>query len=141
MAITTTNVSDVYNGDGTTDTFSITFDHYLNSQIEVSLYDTVTEATTVQTEGPDFTFDTLNGPSTSITFTAPPASDEQVIIKRVTAVEQTDVYSSVSVITAATLEQKLDFLTMMMQEAQKRIDDLETLTTNLEGRIEVLENA
>ena len=141
MAITNTDVQDTYNGNGVLDTFTITIDHYQNSQLVVELYDTVLETTTVQVEGSDFDFNTLSGPSTSILFTVPPTSDKQVIIRRVTPVVQLDVYSSVSVITAPSLEQKLDFLTMMIQEAEARLTALETITDDHETRIEVLENA
>lgn len=115
MSLTNTNTTATYVGDGAQVNFPINFVLFDNTQVVVSKYNTVTDITTPQVLGVDYTL--LGGnPANAVLMTTPPTSDEELTVYRVTTKQQ--VYDFVNNATnfPEQFEAAIDRIVMMVQE-------------------------
>jgi len=119
MTVSNTTVKQVFNGDGTTDTFAIPFDYDgTASVVKVYLRDTsVTPATeTLQTI---ITHYVITG--SNVVMVTPPAADEKLIIIRDVTTNQEFNPLTTAQLDADALEEEMDEIVRMIQEADEKI--------------------
>ena len=105
----------LYTGDGSTVTFSFTFEYLETSDI----YVTVDEQ-----QNTDWSFDTTTDP-TSLTFNSAPAQDAKIVIFRATDLDQMEaVFAAGSAIRAKDLNTDYDQLRLAIQEAKEYVPDV-----------------
>jgi hypothetical protein len=119
MTVSNITVKQVFNGDGTTDTFAIPFDYDgTASVVKVYLRDTsVAPATEVlQTITTHYV---ITGPN--VVMVTPPAADEKLIIIRDVATNQEFNPLTTAQLDADALEEELDEIVRMVQETDEKL--------------------
>lgn len=114
MALADLDTQASYTGDGSTDTFAINFDYQDEGQVKVYVDDVL------QVDPTDYSISGSN-----VVFVTAPASSAAIVIKRVTALVQDLELPDTGTYRSSQIEEKLDRIVMMIQELEKRIDDLE----------------
>jgi hypothetical protein len=120
MTIAAQNVTVTYVANGVTDTFSIPFTFYNNSEVVVLLRDKTTPNVIIDTElneGGEYTIVGSN-----VVFGDAPDADTFVVVKRRTAQTQGLVLTNSGAVDLPSLERALDKLTMLAQEAHEKAD-------------------
>jgi hypothetical protein len=105
-----------YIGDGSDDTFAITFDFKAASHVKVILKDTVTLAEVVQAQPADFSV-----VGTDIVFVTPPAATKVIIIYRESPRTQTTTYLTTGPFLPADHENGIDKLLLQIQELARDV--------------------
>jgi len=123
MALTDTDVKQVFTGDGSTTTFAIpfSFDSSDTSTVKVYLVDTTADPVTetLQTEGGGNDY-TISG--TNVVMNTAPTSDEKLVIIRVTPITQVFDNGSTESLDVDGLEEEMDKIVEQVQELDERID-------------------
>ena len=123
MSITTTTNRVQYDGDDATKTFTFAFRVYANTDIVV--YSTTSSVDTLQVLTTDYTV-TINATTSnaggSIVFGTAPATGATITIYRDLTHTQGTVFTVGGPLPAASLEQGLDKLTLMVQDLSERVD-------------------
>ena len=112
MTVSNTNVKANYTGNGVTDTFAITFDYRVASEVKVY------EDDVLQVDGVDY-----NIVGANVVFVAAPADEADVLIKRVSAKTQPDDLINGGAFPGVAIEERFDKVIHLIQEAN---DDLTT---------------
>lgn len=105
MTIANTNTSALYTGDGANDTFAINFIFLENSVVKVYQNDVL------KTEGVHY-----NISGTNVVFVAPPALNDDILVKRESPKTQPDNYNNGGNFPGESLEERLDRIVMLIQE-------------------------
>ena len=129
MAITVQTSEDVYFGDGSTQSFLISFQFFNNDQIKVSSENTQTGNLTILTEGTDYTL-TGGNPATNVLFTTAPTADEELRIYRQTPKTQPYDYINNGEFLAEDHEAALDRIIMLIQELNRDIATVVPVSSN-----------
>jgi hypothetical protein len=123
MTVSSTNTKNSYSGNGSTTVFAYTFKIFDDDDIIVILRTDATGGETVQTKATDYTVSGVgNAGGGSVTFTTAPASGITVVLIRATVQTQTTDYTPNDPFPAASHEDALDRLTLMMQDQQEELD-------------------
>jgi len=123
MTLSNLNTETQAAGDGSTVDFTINFDFQNNTEIEVILRSNANPDLPVDTTQAITTDYTLTGtPPTQVKMITAPASDEVLIIRRVTPQTQATKYIKTGKFPAATHETALDKLTQKTQELDAQIN-------------------
>ena len=116
MTVSSTNTKNSYSGNGSTTVFAYTFKIFDDDDIIVILRTDATGGETVQTKATDYTVSGVgNAGGGSVTFTTAPASGITVVLIRATTQTQTTDYTPNDPFPAASHEDALDRLTLMVQ--------------------------
>ena len=122
MAIETTTRKSLFDGDGSTTTFSVPFKFLDNSHLVVILVDESTNAETVQTITTHYSITGDGGAgSASVVFVTAPTTSQKVSIYRDTEILQPYELFDNEAQTATNVEAALDRLTMIAQELEEGI--------------------
>jgi hypothetical protein len=123
MTVSSTTTKNSYAGDGTTTVFAYTFKIFDDDDITVILRTDATGGETVQTKTTDYTVSGVgNTAGGNITFGTAPASGITVVLIRETAQTQTTDYTPNDPFPAASHEDALDKLTLIVQDQQEALD-------------------
>ena len=123
MTVSSTTTRNSYTGDGTTTVFAYTFKIFDDDDITVILRTDATGGETVQTKTTDYTVSGVgNTAGGNITFGTAPASGITVVLIRETAQTQTTDYTPNDPFPAASHEDALDKLTLIVQDQQEALD-------------------
>ena len=123
MTVSSTNTKNSYSGDGSTTIFAYTFKIFDDDDITVILRTDATGGETVQTKTTDYTVSGVgNAGGGNITFGTAPASGITVVLIRETAQTQTTDYTPNDPFPAASHEDALDKLTLIVQDQQEALD-------------------
>lgn len=123
MTVSSTNTKNSYSGDGSTTVFAYTFKIFDDDDITVILRTDATGGETVQTKTTDYTVSGVgNAGGGNITFGTAPASGITVVLIRETALTQSTDYTPNDPFPAASHEDALDRLTLMVQDQQEALD-------------------
>ncbi len=117
MTVSSTTTAVSYTGNGSTTDFAVTFPFYEITVVEISAAGVVT----AKTEGSHYTVAGGDGSTGTVTMLVAPASGVTLRIRRTTAKTQEADYIDGEAFPAATTEQALDRLVMIMQEIGQRI--------------------
>jgi hypothetical protein len=128
MAVSVAAASVEYTGDGSTTTFPITFAIQENSQVKVSQLDTVSEVTSILTEGVEYTL-TGSPLATNVVYGVAPASTIEVTVYRVTPKLQETEYIATGPFPADAHEDALDRIVMMIQELTEDLGSVDVSST------------
>ncbi|MEK9694777.1 MAG: hypothetical protein VW270_03375, partial [Candidatus Poseidoniales archaeon] len=119
MTVSSTNVDDLYSGNGSTTVFSYTFKILSASDILVKLRNDFFETEYTKTLNSDYTVTGVGETSGgTVVFTTPPANGETVVITRVTPITQSTDYVENDAFLAESHEAALDRLTFIAQEVK-----------------------
>jgi hypothetical protein len=123
MTVSSTNTKNSYSGNGSTTVFAYTFKIFDDDDITVILRTDATGAETVQTKTTDYTVSGVgNAGGGNITFGTAPASGITVVLLRETAQTQATDYTPNDPFPAASHEDALDKLTLIIQDQQEELD-------------------
>ena len=123
MTVSSTNTKNSYNGDGSTTVFAYTFKIFDDDDIIVILRTDATGGETVQTKGTHYSVSGVgDAGGGNITFVTAPASGITVVLIRATVQTQTTDYTPNDPFPAASHEDALDRLTLMVQDQQEELD-------------------
>jgi len=123
MTVSSTNTKNSYSGNGSTTVFAYTFKIFDDDDITVILRTDATGGETVQTKTTDYTVSGVgNAGGGNITFGTAPASGITVVLIRETAQTQTTDYTPNDPFPAASHEDALDKLTLIVQDQQEALD-------------------
>jgi len=123
MTVSSTNTKNSYSGDGSTTVFAYTFKIFDDDDIIVILRTDATGGETVQTKGTHYSVSGVgNAGGGNITFVTAPASGITVVLIRATVQTQTTDYTPNDPFPAASHEDALDRLTLMVQDQQEELD-------------------
>ena len=123
MTVSSTNTKNSYSGNGSTTVFAYTFKIFDDDDITVILRTDATGGETVQTKTTDYTVSGVgNAGGGNITFGTAPASGITVVLIRETAQTQTTDYTPNDPFPAASHEDALDKLTLIVQDQQEELD-------------------
>ena len=123
MTVSSTNTKNSYSGDGSTTVFAYTFKIFDDDDIIVILRTDATGGETVQTKGTHYSVSGVgNAGGGNITFVTAPASGITVVLIRATVQTQTTDYTPNDPFPAASHEEALDRLTLMVQDQQEELD-------------------
>lgn len=123
MTVSSTNTKNSYSGDGSTTVFAYTFKIFDDDDITVILRTDATGGETVQTKTTHYTVSGVgNAGGGNITFGTAPASGITVVLIRETALTQSTDYTPNDPFPAASHEDALDRLTLMVQDQQEALD-------------------
>ena len=123
MTVSSTNTKNSYSGDGSTTVFAYTFKIFDDDDITVILRTDATGNETVQTKTTDYTVSGVgNAGGGNITFGTAPASGITVVLLRETAQTQSTDYTPNDPFPAASHEDALDKLTLIVQDQQEELD-------------------
>lgn len=121
MSVSSTNTFLDFAGNGTSDTFVITFEFILNAHLSINLIDNSTGDKVEWDEGIDYTVAGGN-PGTGITAITPPATGFTLHIERVTPTNQGSSLGTGQAYQTATVEAVLDKLALLEQEINCKAD-------------------
>jgi len=123
MTVSSTNTKNSYSGNGSTTVFAYTFKIFDDDDITVILRTDATGGETVQTKTTDYTVSGVgNAGGGNITFGTAPASGITVVLLRETAQTQATDYTPNDPFPAASHEDALDKLTLIIQDQQEELD-------------------
>ena len=123
MTVSSTNTKNSYSGNGSTTVFAYTFKIFDDDDITVILRTDATGGETVQTKTTDYTVSGVgNAGGGNITFGTAPASGITVVLIRETALTQSTDYTPNDPFPAASHEDALDRLTLIVQDQQENLD-------------------
>jgi hypothetical protein len=123
MTVSSTNTKNSYSGNGSTTVFAYTFKIFDDDDISVILRTDATGGETVQTKGTHYSVSGVgNAGGGNITFVTAPASGITVVLIRATVQTQTTDYTPNDPFPAASHEEALDRLTLMVQDQQEELD-------------------
>lgn len=123
MTVSSTNTKNSYSGNGSTTVFAYTFKIFDDDDITVILRTDATGGETVQTKTTDYTVSGVgNAGGGNITFGTAPASGITVVLIRETAQTQATDYTPNDPFPAASHEDALDKLTLIIQDQQEELD-------------------
>jgi hypothetical protein len=123
MTVSSTSTKNSYSGDGSTTVFAYTFKIFDDDDIIVILRTDATGGETVQTKGTHYSVSGVgNAGGGNITFVTAPASGITVVLIRATVQTQTTDYTPNDPFPAASHEDALDRLTLMVQDQQEELD-------------------
>ena len=123
MTVSSTNTKNSYSGNGSTTVFAYTFKIFDDDDITVILRTDATGGETVQTKTTNYTVSGVgNAGGGNITFGTAPASGITVVLIRETAQTQTTDYTPNDPFPAASHEDALDKLTLIVQDQQEELD-------------------
>ena len=123
MTVSSTNTKNSYSGDASTTVFAYTFKVFDDDDISVILRTDATGGETVQTKGTHYSVSGVgNAGRGNITFVTPPASGITVVLIRATVQTQTTDYTPNDPFPAASHEEALDRLTLIVQDQQEELD-------------------
>ena len=123
MTVSSTNTKNSYSGDASTTVFAYTFKIFDDDDISVILRTDATGGETVQTKGTHYSVSGVgNAGGGNITFVTAPASGITVVLIRATVQTQTTDYTPNDPFPAASHEEALDRLTLMVQDQQEELD-------------------
>lgn len=124
MSVSTTTSDVSYNGNGVTTVFAIPFDQRVNADLKVSLTDT-SDVTTILTVSTHYTLNAV--PATSVTMLTAPATGEVLRVYRDTPQTQPTEFDDTGQFLLSSLETQMDRQTLMLQEMQTDIDDINAI--------------
>lgn len=139
MAVANTTVKQLYNGNGSTDTFAIPFAFIpsaASSMIKVYLIDNTTKLATLQAEGAmqDYTltpaYDPVsqpNGPTNVVFNTAPANTKRVLVIREIPYTQVVSFVSNTAALGANNLELAVDRIVLMVQQLYEQIGRAPTL--------------
>ena len=123
MTVSSTNTKDSYSGNASATVFAYTFKVFDDDDISVILRTDATGGETVQTKGTHYSVSGVGSAGGgNITFVTPPASGITVVLIRATVQTQTTDYTPNDPFPAASHEEALDRLTLMVQDQQEELD-------------------
>ena len=123
MTVSSTNTKNSYSGNGSTTVFAYTFKIFDDDDITVILRTDATGGETVQTKTTDYTVSGVgDAGGGNITFGTAPASGITVVLIRETAQTQATDYTPNDPFPAASHEDALDKLTLIIQDQQEELD-------------------
>lgn len=116
MALSDLDVKAVYQGNGSTDTFAIPFTKKEDSQVVVIVRDESDAANPTETVSAAYTISGSN-----VVMTTAPAATDKLIVMRESALTQTQEYQNAGHFDIESFEDRLDRVTMMIQELDEAI--------------------
>ena len=123
MTVSSTNTKNSYSGNGSTTVFAYTFKIFDDDDITVILRTDATGGEAVQTKTTHYTVSGVgNAGGGNITFGTAPASGITVVLLRETAQTQATDYTPNDPFPAASHEDALDKLTLIIQDQQEELD-------------------
>lgn len=130
MGVSTTTNRVLYNGDGSTTSFSFPYYFFHQSDLLVFLYNTVTNAISTMVLNTDYSisgtanYQGIYPSGANVVFNTAPTNSPQevVVIVRAGTLEQLFSLSENGPIPSATLVQQLDYLTLLVQRLQDQIN-------------------
>jgi len=126
MTVTTTTTTVSYAGNGSTQVFAYTFRILRAEDIVVKLRDATTGVETTQVLNTDYTVSNVGVVTGgNVTFTVAPASGKNVILQRDSQITQDTDYIANDAFPAETHELALDKLTLIAQEVDYKVDNLD----------------
>ena len=138
MTVSSTNTKNSYSGDGSTTVFAYTFKIFDDDDITVILRTNATGGETVQTKGTHYSVSGVGSAGGgNITFVTAPASGITVVLIRETALTQSTDYTPNDPFPAASHEDALDKLTLIVQDQQEELNrSIKVSKTNTIGSTE-----
>ena len=123
MTVSSTTTRNSYTGDGSTTVFAYTFKIFDDDDITVILRTTATGTETVQTKTTHYSVSGVGSAGGgNITFVTAPTAAQTVVLLRQTAQTQTTDYTPNDPFPAASHEDALDKMTLIIQDQQDELD-------------------
>ncbi len=134
MAISNQTVKTVYNGNGSTTTFPVTFDLVGNSEVEVYLYSSSAATITQQTISTHYTL--TGSPATAVEMITAPAVGEKLVVIRKNPLTQAVDYIGAGTFLAEDHEDGMDKIMRVVQEINERVSRSVSFSKQVENPLE-----
>lgn len=125
MSVSNQTVKQLYDANGSTDTFAVPFAYIAgsgSSYVKVYTYDEDTGEATLKTITTHYTLSPNNQNPTNVVFVTAPADGLKVLIIRESTFTQTTEYEDEVPFPASTHETTIDKLALMIQELKEKVD-------------------
>lgn len=125
MSVSNQTVKQLYDANGSTDTFAVPFAYIAGSGssfVKVYTYDEDTGEATLKTITTDYTLSPNNSNPTNVVFVSAPADGLKVLIIRESTYTQPTEYEDEVPFPASTHETTIDKLLLMIQELKEKVD-------------------
>lgn len=139
MAVSSTQNTVSYSGNGTSTAFAVTFPFLQSSDLVVTLVTNSSGAEAVQTLGTDYSVSGAGGSSGTVTMTSAPATGKTLRIERTVTLTQASSFRTQGSFSPAVHENSFDKLTMAAQQLDRVLDETIGDLAALDSRVGTLE--